>query len=163
MRKRLICARILRVQGGLILLVAAIHLAATPLLRDVFSAQLSARDFKFAWPPMVLSFVVMGILLIPVGISTLFCASGVLAAERWSWRVGMTNALAILSLPFVLGMTMERRYFTAAPFLVASILITMVGWSMCWPLWWVRSELTANSVSQAGGIGNIQVNRTSTE
>jgi hypothetical protein len=145
MHKRLMCARILQVQGILILLVAAIHLAVTPLLRGTLHRQLSARDFAFAWPPFLLSFVGMGILLIPVGISTLLCASGVRAGERWSWRVGITNALAVLSLPFVLAFTMERRYFSAIPFLVASILITLVGLSMCWPLLWVRSELTATS------------------
>jgi hypothetical protein len=64
------------------------------------------------------------------------------SGEEWSWRFGITNALAILSLPIVLAMTMEKRYFTAVPFLVAAILITPVGVSMCWPLWWVRGELT---------------------
>jgi hypothetical protein len=139
--KRLISARILRVQGVLILVVAAIHLSVTPLLRDTLHQQLSAPDFEFAWPPFVLSFTVMGILLIPVGVSSLFCASGVRAGEAWAWRVGITNALAILSLPFVLAFTMERHYFTAIPFLVAAILISLVGVSMCLPLWWVRSEL----------------------
>lgn len=145
MYKRTISARILRVQGILILLVAAIHLAVTPLLRRTLADQLSAVDFQFAWPPFALPFVVMGILLIPVGVSTLFCASGVQAGESWSWRVGITNALTVLSLPFVLLFTMEKRYFTALPFLIAAILVTLVGLSMCWPLWWVRSELTTRA------------------
>ena len=141
MRKRTISARILRVQGILLLVVAAIHLAATPLLRVTLVRQLTAEDFQFVWPPFLLSFVVLGILLIPIGVSTLFCAAGVEAGEPWSWRFGITNALAILSLPFVLAFTMERRYFSAVPFLVAAILISLVGVSMCWPLWWVRGEL----------------------
>jgi hypothetical protein len=144
MDKRTISARILTVQGILILVVAAIHLAVTPLLRRTLADQISAADFNFAWPPLALSFIVMGILLIPVGVCTLLCASGIRAGESWSWRVGITNALTVLSLPFVLVFTMERRYFTAAPFLLAAILITLVGASMCWPLWWVRSELTAH-------------------
>jgi hypothetical protein len=123
--------------------VAAIHLAVTPLLRSTLVDQLSAPDFQFAWPPFSLCFIVLGILLVPVGISTLFCASGVRAGESWAWRVGITNALTIMSLQFVLAFTMQRQYFKAVPFLIASILITLVGLSMCWPLWWVRSELTA--------------------
>jgi hypothetical protein len=142
MYKRTISSRILRLQGSVILIVAAIHLAATPLLRATLVHELSAADFQFVWPPFLLSFVVMGILLIPVGISTLFCATGVRTGQRWSWRFGITNALAVLSLPFVLALTMDRRYFTAIPFLVATILISLVGLSMCWPLWWVRGELT---------------------
>ena len=143
MRKRTISSRILRVQGILILVVAAIHFAATPLLRLTLVQQLTPVDFAFVWPPFVLSFVVVGVLLIPIGVSTLFCAAGIRAGEWWAWRVGITNALAILSLPFVLAMTMEKRYFTAVPFLVAAILISLVGLSMCWPLWWVRSEMKA--------------------
>jgi len=63
------------------------------------------------------------------------------SSERWSWRVGITNALTILSLPVVLVVVMERRYFSALPFLIASILITAVGLSMIWPVIWVRREL----------------------
>lgn len=142
MGKRAISARILTVEGTLILVVAAIHLAVTPLLRNALKAQLSAADFQFAWPPFALSFVVMGVLLIPVGVCTLFCASGLRAGERWAWRIGITNALTMLSLPVVLALTMDRRYFQAVPFRVAAILITLVGLSMCWPLWWVRNELS---------------------
>lgn len=145
MRKRTISAGILRLQGIVILVVAAIHLAATPLLRAALLRALSAADFQFVWPPFLLSFVVMGILLVPIGISTLFCAAGVKAGQEWAWRFGITNALAVLSLPFVLAIIMDRRYFTAVPFLAASILISLVGLSMCWPLWWVRGELTATS------------------
>ena len=145
MHKLSIAARVLRGQGVLILVVAAIHLSATPLLKDTLRRQLSGPDFDFVWPPFLLSFVVLGILLIPIGISTLFCASGVRAGEQWSWRVGVTNALAILSLPFVLALTMQKQYFAAVPFLIAAILITLVGLSMCWPLWWVRAELTQKS------------------
>jgi hypothetical protein len=147
MNKRTISAAILRVQGFLILVVAAIHFAVTPVLRATLVHELSAPDFQFIWPPFLLSFVVMGILLVPIGVSTLFCASGVRAGQRWSWRFGITNALAVLSLPFVLAAVMDRRYFTAIPFLVAAILISLVGLSMCWPLWWVRRELTADSGS----------------
>lgn len=65
--------------------------------------------------------------------------------KRWSWRFGITNALAILSLPIVLMLTMNTQYFTAVPFMIASILITLVGVSMWLPLWWVRAELTEDS------------------
>jgi hypothetical protein len=152
MQRLLISARILRAQGILILVVAAIHFSATPLLRNTLRRQLSVPDFDFAWPPFLLSFSVMGILLIPVGVSTLFCASAVRAGEAWSWRVGITNALAILSLPFVLALTMERRYFTAIPFLIAAVLITLVGLSMCFPLCWARSALKR----KAGDSGILQ-------
>jgi hypothetical protein len=141
MNKLLISSRMLMAEGILLLVVAAIHLLVIPELRSLFVRLLSPADFRFVWPPFLLNHAVVGILLIPLGLSTVYCASGVRSGERWSWRVGITNALAILSLPLVLVTVMERRYFSALPFLIATILITVVGLSMIWPMLWVRSEL----------------------
>jgi hypothetical protein len=142
MNKLLIVSRIVRAEGILLLVVAAIHLAVIPTLRRAFVSQLSPEDFRFVWPPFLLNHAVVGILLIPLGLSTLYCASGIRRGERWSWRVGMTNAITILSLPLVLVAVMERHYFSALPFLIATILITVVGLSMIWPLLWVRRALS---------------------
>ena len=116
MNKLQITSRILKVEGVLLLLVAAIHLLVIPVLRTAFIRVLSPGAFQFVWPPFLLNHVVVGVLLIPLGPSTVYCASGVRSGERWSWRVGITNGLATLSLPFVLVGAMERRYFTALPF-----------------------------------------------
>ena len=142
MNKPLISSRIVRAEGILLLLVAAIHPAVIPTLRRAFVSLLSPGDFQFVWPPFLLNHAVVGILLIPLGLSTLYCASGIRRGERWSWRVGMTNAITILSLPLVLVAVMERHYFSALPFLIATILITVVGLSMIWPLLWVRRALS---------------------
>lgn len=141
MRKRLICARILYVEAVLLFVVAVIHMLVIPVLRNVMLRILSASDFQFVWSPFLLNHAVVGILLVCISLSTWYCASGVLAGEKWAWRLGITNGLAILSLPVVLVLVMERRYFSALPFLAASILITVVGLTMIWPLCWVRSEL----------------------
>ncbi len=141
MNKLLISSRILLVEGILLLVVAAIHLLVIPELRRLFAHLLSTRDFQFVWSPFLLNHTVVGILLIPLGLSTMYCASGIRFGERWSWRLGITNALTILSLPLVLVAVMERRYFSALPFLIATILITLVGLSMIWPMLWVRSDL----------------------
>ena len=143
MNKRLISARILWSEGVVLLLVAAIHLLVIPELRSLLVRELAPNDFRFVWPPFLLNHAVVGILLMSVGLSTLHCASGVRAGERWAWRVGITNAITILSLPAVLVLVMERHYFSALAFLIATILITAVGLSMLWPLIWVRKELHA--------------------
>jgi hypothetical protein len=139
--KLLIASHILIVEGTLLLVVAAIHMLVIPSLRGVFVRVLSPGAFRFIWSPFLLNHVVVGILLVPLGLSTLYCASGIRSGQRWSWRVGVTNALTILSLPLALVMIMERHYFSALPFLLATILITAVGLSMIWPLLWVRREL----------------------
>jgi hypothetical protein len=139
--KLLIASRILIVEGILLLLVAAIHMLVIPELRSVFARLLTPGDFQFVWPPFLLNHAVVGILLVPLGLSTLYCASGIRSGQRWSWRVGITNALTILTLPLALVLIMDRHYFSALPFLIATILITAVGLSMIWPLLWVRREL----------------------
>jgi hypothetical protein len=141
MNKLVVSSRILRVEGILLLVVAAIHLLVIRELRSLFIRLLSPRAFEFVWSPFLLNHAVVGILLVSLGLSTMYCASGVRSGERWSWRVGITNALTILSLPVVLVAVMERRYFSALPFLIATIVITVVGLSMIWPMLWVRSEL----------------------
>jgi hypothetical protein len=141
MNKLLISSRIVRVEGILLLLVAAIHMAVIPTLRNLFVKLLSPGAFRFVWSPFLLNHAVVGILLVPLGLSTLYCASAIKRGERWSFRVGMTNAITVLSLPVVLVTVMERQYFSALPFLIATILITVVGLSMIWPLLWVRREL----------------------
>jgi hypothetical protein len=141
MNKRIICSRILVVDGTLLLIVAAIHLLVIPELRSLLARLLSPAAFRFVWSPFLLNHVVVGILLIPLGLSTIYSASGIRSGERWAWRVGITNALTILSLPLVLVAVMERHYFSALPFLIATILISVVALSMIWPLLWVHSEL----------------------
>ena len=141
MNKLLISARILWAEGVLLLLVAAIHLLVIPELRRVLIRELTPDDFKLVWSPFLLNHAVVGILLVPVGLSTLYCASGVRAGERWAWRLAITNAVSVLSLPIVMFLVMERHYFSAFPFLIAAILVTAVGLSMLWPLIWVRTEL----------------------
>jgi hypothetical protein len=141
MSKLVISSRIMMVEGILLLIVAAIHLLVIPELRSLFVRLLSPRAFEFVWSPFLLNHAVVGILLVPLGLSTIYCASGIKSGQRWSWRVGITNAITILSLPLVLVVVMERRYFSALPFLIATILITFVGLSMIWPMLWVRREL----------------------
>lgn len=141
MNKLLISSRILKVQGVLLLFVAAIHLLVIPQLRSLLVHMLSAADFRFVWPPFLLNHAVVGILLVPVGASTFLIAGEIKAGDRRSWWIGMINAITILSLPFVLAVVMERQYFSAPPFLIAAILITALGASMIWPILWVRKEI----------------------
>jgi hypothetical protein len=140
-----IASTFLVIQGWLLLVVAGIHLWATSLLRRVVAHELSASQFTFIWPSFALSFIVLGILLIPLGLSTLVCAGGIRRRERWAWTIAMINALAVLSLPLTLFLVMDRAYFRAVPFLVATILVTAVGLSMAWPLLWVRREILRRS------------------
>jgi hypothetical protein len=129
-----LAARILKIDGILLLVVAAIHLAATPLALNFVSSQSTPDAYAQIKPPFLLSFVVLGILLVPLGLSTFFCADSMRRGETWARTICRFNAVTVLMLPFALVLTMPARYFHAIPFLVAAVLVCIVALSMSAPL-----------------------------
>ncbi|HZY38282.1 MAG TPA: hypothetical protein VFE53_16610 [Mucilaginibacter sp.] len=142
MKRLHICGGILKAEGILLLGVAAVHMAVIPLLKSTFAAHITPADFRTIWSPFLLGFSVMGLLLIPLGLTTWLAGQGVIRRERWAFRIGLINAVTVLCLPVTLVLVMERRYFDAVPFVIGSILVTIVGLSMLWPLLWVRNDFT---------------------
>jgi hypothetical protein len=143
--KRLrVCGLMLKVEGILLLLVAAIHLLVIPVLKSTFAQQITTTDFQAIWTPFLLNHVVVGLLLMPLGLTTWYAGQGVMHRERWAHRLGLINAVTVLWLPVILVIVMEWRYFAAVPFVVASVLVTVVGLSMLWPLVWIRKDFGNN-------------------
>jgi hypothetical protein len=71
------------VTGVLLLIAAAIHLLVTPTLkRVILDRVLTPEELLIVSPPFLLNHIVMGILLIPIGFVTIYCASGIRAGER---------------------------------------------------------------------------------
>jgi hypothetical protein len=60
-----LAARILKIDGTLLLVVALIHFAATPFAVRFVSSQSTPEAFVQIGPPFLLSFIVVGILLVP--------------------------------------------------------------------------------------------------
>ena len=141
--KGLLVSRILLIDGVLLIIVAFIHILSTPLISKWLTRELSSEAVANISPPFLLDHLVVGVLLIPFGVSTIYSAAGVRSGQRWARIIAMTNAVAVLSLPVLLILLMGLDYFTAIPFLIASILITLVGFSMIIPLLWL-----------SGGSGN---------
>lgn len=138
--KRLIVSRILLVDGILLIVVAFIHLLSTFPLKDWLARELTPKALSGISAPFLLNHLVVGVLLIPFGVSTLYSAVGVMAGQRWARVIAMTNALAVLVLPIILIALIGPEYYAAAPFLVASILITIIGFSMIVPLFWLWND-----------------------
>ena len=76
MDRSALAARILKTDGVLLLVVALIHFAATPFALRFVSSQSTPEAFVQIGPPFLLSFIVVGILLVPIGLSTVYCAEG---------------------------------------------------------------------------------------
>ena len=141
MSRTQIVARTVSVTGVLLLIVAAIHLAVTPLLKkEILDRTLTPEQLSIVQPPFLLNHLVVGILLIPIGFITIYSAPALRAGERWAWIVNFSNGLTILSLPIVLALVMPLSDFQALPFLIAAGLITIVGITMTAALWWIRSD-----------------------
>ena len=70
------------------------HRLAKPAKVIALVRNLDRASFSFAWPPFLLNHVVVGILLIPIGVSTIFCASGVRAGEREDAGAGLAGGFS---------------------------------------------------------------------
>jgi hypothetical protein len=108
----------------LLLIVAAIHLAVAPMLRGMFlrSAPNAAR---FWLAPFMLNHVVVGFLLVPIGLTTIYAGRAARHGAPWARAVALTNAVCMLALPGSLIVLMGREYFSAVPFLVATVLVAI--------------------------------------
>lgn len=129
-----LAARILKADGVLLLVVAMIHFAATPFALRFVSSQSTPEAFVQIEPPFLLSFIVVGILLVPIGLSTVYSADSFRRGERWARVICGFNALGVFLLPVALVMIMPARYFRAILFLVAATLVWIVAISMTLPL-----------------------------
>jgi len=140
-RRRLLASRVILMVGVLLLVVAAIHLAVTPLLTDtVLDRVLAPEMMPIVAPPFLLNHIVVGILLLPLGFSMIYCARGIRAGERWAWVISFSTGIALLSLPVVLVLLMRDGRFNAVPFRVAELLITISAVAVPAVLLYVRRE-----------------------
>jgi hypothetical protein len=113
---------------------AAIHFFALPLLQRSVAARLSPEAFDFVGPVLTFTFVLDGILLLPLGFTTMYCASGVRRGERWARVLGLVCRGVVIALPIALFAVMGTRYFSAKPFLAAALTVTAAGVVMVIPL-----------------------------
>jgi len=132
--RRKIAARSLRAGGTLILIAAAIHFCALPLLQGSVAPSLPGDAYNFVWPILAFAFSLDGVLLLPLGFTAIYCAGGILRGEHWARTLGLICALTVLVLPLLLVIVMGVRYFSAKLFLAAAIIITVAGVSMTIPI-----------------------------
>jgi len=130
-------SNILLIDGILLIVLAFIHLFATPLINKWLALQLTAQSLENLSPPFLLNHIVVGILLIPFGVSTLYSSIGVRSGHGWARGIALTNAVAVMTLPLMVVIFMGPKYFEAPLFLAASILVTVIGLSMILPLLWL--------------------------
>lgn len=142
--RRTVVARILAVEGVLLLAVAMIHLVMTSELGHIVALNTNPRAYAFIWPPYALDHVAVGILLVPVGLAVIITTGGIRSRERRAWWIALVNAIAIFALSPTMALTVGLRYFADAPaFLVAAVIVAIVGIAMIVPLLWIRKDYFA--------------------
>jgi len=137
--RRAVVARILLVDGVLLILLAAAHLLATPVIQTWLHRELTPERLREASAPFFLDHVVVGLLLIPFGVSTLYSAVGVRAGQGWARSVAITNAFSVMVMPLLVILVMGTEYFSSITSVIAAAAITSIGLSMFLPLLWLRS------------------------
>jgi uncharacterized BrkB/YihY/UPF0761 family membrane protein len=114
---------ILRIGGLLVLALGVLHLVVTPLISRLITENVSEATANWLTPPMLLNHVVVGILLLPLGFLTFYAAQPAVSGENWAILVTRVSAITLILLPAVLFFIMGTHYFSAIPFVIATIIV----------------------------------------
>lgn len=114
--------RLTQATGILLIVLGIIHLIATPFLIGWLSRQLHSDYTSLAIAAMRLNHILVGILLLPLGISTFW--SGRALEQSWALRLASLNALTLLCLPILLVTTMPLESLDAPLFRLAILVVS---------------------------------------
>jgi hypothetical protein len=125
-------ALLFQLVGAVLLVVAGIHFAVTGgLTHALLDGHVDAGAARIVRQSFLLNHLVVGVLLVPVGLATMFAAGGIARGEPLARRVAWSNTLAILALPVVLVAVMGREeLFGGGPFTVAVVLVVLAAGAM---------------------------------
>jgi hypothetical protein len=110
-------AALTQATGFLLVSLGIIHLIATPFLVGWLSRQVHSEDAALAIAAVRLSFVLAGILLIPLGASTIWAGKSL--GQPWALRLATLTAATLLCLPVLVVTTMPVESLRAPMFLLA--------------------------------------------
>jgi hypothetical protein len=135
---------ILRISGVMLVVLGCLHLAVTSHIAQLVRRGALENAIDWLTPPMLLNHVVVGILLLPLGILTVYAAPEATRGVRWALMVCRTTAVTIASLPPTLFALMGSRYFGAVPFQIATGIVCVVsGVLLCAAFWPTARQIDA--------------------
>jgi hypothetical protein len=129
----------------LLAVLGVLHLAVTPLIVRMLRQGLLPGAVAWLTPPMLLNHVVVGILLLPLGILTVYASSEAACGVRWAVTVTRTVAVTIATLPPTLFLLMGSRYFGAVPFRVATAIMCMATFTLLLAAFWPMQRSGASA------------------
>jgi hypothetical protein len=113
--------RLTQATGILLMVLGIIHLIATPFLIGWSSRQLHPDHVQLVIAAMRLNHILVGILLLPLGISTFW--SGEALEQSWGLRLAGLNAATLLCFPILLVTTMPVESLDAPLFRLAILVV----------------------------------------
>ena len=106
------------------ILLGVIHLVAAPFHIGWVATQLRPQHASLAIAGTRLNHILVGILLLPLGISTWWAARSL--TQTWALRVATMNAIVLFSLPILL-VTIMLLEAANAPLFRFAILVLMIA------------------------------------
>jgi len=104
------------------MLLGTVHLVASPHIPALLNGS-PPIVYAHAVGPTLLNHVLVGILLLALGCTTLLAAG---SRELWARRIVLVNAFTTLALPISIVAFMRRPEYYAAPLFVTGVTIAAV-------------------------------------
>ena len=118
-------ARYLKAVGGLLIGLGVVHLAAPPFMAELLRG--SPRVvYDRAVGPTLLNHVLVGILLVPLGVTTWLAAVASEGGELWALRILVTNTMVVFTLPLSIAAFMRQPEYYTAPLFLTGVLLAFV-------------------------------------
>ncbi len=142
MSRRRTLSRILMIDGILLLVVAALYFVLARMAITWLEYKLSPTQYTEVAPQFLMNHIAVGILLIPFALTTFTCAWAVKKGFHWSRVVSGANGISILALPVIFSWFMGARYYSSIMFLLATLLLGVIGITMLLPVVWFPKDRT---------------------
>jgi uncharacterized membrane protein (DUF2068 family) len=133
-----ILSKILTIASLLVIILAFAQIFATPMVYQWLTGNLNEDVAAKISPLTILNHVLVGILLIPFGISTIFSAIGIRSCQKWAKAIAYTNSIVIIFLPLGVYIVMGSYFFDSTVSIIITSFIVLLGVSMFLLLLWLR-------------------------
>jgi len=120
--------RVVRAVGVVLIVLGIVHLIATPHIPALLNGLRGTTAYHWALGPTLLNHVLVGVLLIPLGVSTWTAAAQGQAEAGWARRLLLVNAAAVLALPISIAALMrDAVYYTSPLFVIGVGLVGLIA------------------------------------
>lgn len=136
MNRNILIYRLLQLFGVLLCLIALIRLYNATLIGLWLKNQLSSDFLKDVGFDVLLNQLI-GILIVPFGISTIYCAAGVKEGRKWAKMIALINAIVLIILPLMIFILNGIHYTSNYLLLIMDVLMLIIGVTMFILLLWL--------------------------